>query len=49
MLSQQNSISWTPEALARDRKQKRLALFMLTVLLAITGAIVAIAIWNFMK
>lgn len=49
MLSQQNSISWTPEALASDRKQKRLALFMLTVLLAITGAIVVIAIWNFMK
>lgn len=49
MLSQQDSISWTPEALSRDRQQKRLAILILTLVFVIVGIISVIAIWIFMK
>jgi hypothetical protein len=49
LLSQQNSISWTPEALIRNRFQKWLALIIMIFLFAVFACFVALLIWIYFR
>jgi hypothetical protein len=49
LLSQQNSISWTPEALIRNRFQKWLALIIMIFLFAVFACFAALLIWIYFR
>ena len=45
LLTQQNSVSWTPEALAQNRARRRIAILVLGLLAALFGCLVTLFIW----